>query len=131
LLKYFGDPALESQCGGCDLCTGKRLAPPEKGAAKTPRGKKKPALPVGEYSELAATELREWRRELSKSLGVPAFVIFNDATLLGLAAVLPTDRESFLTVKGTGESRWERFGPKIVEISLLARAARVPSQRAL
>jgi ATP-dependent DNA helicase RecQ len=26
-------------------------------------------------------------------------------------------------VKGTGESRWERFGPKVVEICLMARAA--------
>ena len=26
-------------------------------------------------------------------------------------------------MKGTGESRWERFGPKVVEICLMARAA--------
>jgi ATP-dependent DNA helicase RecQ len=26
-------------------------------------------------------------------------------------------------VKGTGQSRWERFGPKVVEICVLARAA--------
>jgi ATP-dependent DNA helicase RecQ len=81
------------------------------------------AAPVTNYSELASTELRRWRKELAKDLDVPPFIIFNDATLLGLAAALPTDRESFLAVKGTGESRWERFGPKVVEICLMARAA--------
>jgi len=75
------------------------------------------------YSELAATELRRWRKALAKDLEIPPFIIFNDATLLGLAAALPTDRETFLAVKGTGESRWERFGPKVVEICLMARAA--------
>jgi ATP-dependent DNA helicase RecQ len=45
-----------------------------------------------------------------------------DRTLLSLAAALPVDRPSFLAIKGTGENRWERFGPKIVEICLMARA---------
>jgi ATP-dependent DNA helicase RecQ len=81
-----------------------------------------PGRPDG-YSELAATELRRWRKELAKDLQVPPFIIFNDETLRGLAAALPIDREGFLAVKGTGESRWERFGPKVVEICLMARAA--------
>ena len=75
------------------------------------------------YSELASTELRRWRKDLAKDLGVAPFIIFNDATLLGLSAALPINREDFLSVKGTGESRWERFGPKVVEICLMARAA--------
>ena len=86
----------------------------------------KPASTPGKpehYSELAATELRRWRKALAKDLEIPPFIIFNDATLLGLAAALPTDRDTFLAVKGTGESRWERFGPKVVEICLMARAA--------
>ena len=74
-------------------------------------------------SELAAAELRRWRRELARDLNVPAFIIFNDATLMGLATALPTDRQSFLRVKWTGATRWERFGPKVVEICQLARAA--------
>jgi ATP-dependent DNA helicase RecQ len=82
------------------------------------------------HNELAASELRRWRRELAKDLNVPAFIIFNDKTLLALASALPVDRNSFLSVKGTGAARWERFGPKVVEICLLARAARErPSQK--
>ncbi|HME92169.1 MAG TPA: HRDC domain-containing protein, partial [Myxococcaceae bacterium] len=75
------------------------------------------------HSALAAGELRRWRRTLARELNIPAFIIFNDVTLLALAEALPTDRESFLAVKGTGQSRWERFGPKVVQICVLARAA--------
>jgi len=118
ILGYFGQQDAPQSCGNCDVCAGARMqkmAPASRPASSS--GK-----PEG-YSELAATELRRWRKALAKDLEIPPFIIFNDATLLGLAAALPTDRDSFLAVKGTGESRWERFGPKVVEICLMARAA--------
>ena len=118
ILGYFGQQDAPQSCGSCDVCAGarmQRVAPAARpaGAHGKPEG----------YSELAATELRRWRKALAKDLEIPPFIIFNDATLLGLAAALPTDRDTFLAVKGTGESRWERFGPKVVEICLMARAA--------
>jgi len=118
ILGYFGQQDAPQSCGSCDVCAGarmQRVAPAARPAGS--HGK-----PEG-YSELAATELRRWRKALAKDLEIPPFIIFNDATLLGLAAALPTDRDTFLAVKGTGESRWERFGPKVVEICLMARAA--------
>ena len=78
---------------------------------------------VTDALELAAEELKRWRRELSQDLGVPPFIIFNDATLFALAAALPTTHDEFMAVKGTGESRWERFGPRITQICLMARAS--------
>ncbi len=120
IVGYFGQQDLAPNCGHCDVCAGSRmprLAPVAKPASASASGKPE------HYSELAATELRRWRKALAKDLEIAPFIIFNDATLLGLAAALPTDRESFLAVKGTGESRWERFGPKVVEICLMARAA--------
>ena len=117
LLRYFGESRVDSRCEACDVCAGARLqaAPVKKRAAPPDAAEVK--------NELAAAELRRWRRELARDLNVPAFIIFNDATLMGLAAALPTDRQSFLRVKGTGATRWERFGPKVVEICQLARAA--------
>ncbi|HYO68940.1 MAG TPA: HRDC domain-containing protein, partial [Archangium sp.] len=126
ILQYFGQKDVETTCGNCDTCAGSRLKRLEglDRPATAPRATPTlaPGRPDG-YSELAATELRRWRKELARDLEVPPFIIFNDETLRGLAAALPIDRESFLTVKGTGESRWERFGPKVVEICLIARAA--------
>ncbi|MCI0573543.1 MAG: ATP-dependent DNA helicase [Myxococcaceae bacterium] len=120
ILRYFGESEAAERCGGCDVCTGPVLPRPSTGTSRAPAPSD--AAPGG-HSELAAAELRRWRRELARELEIAPFILFNDATLLGLAAALPTDRDSFLAVRGTSESRWERFGPKVVEVSLLARAA--------
>ncbi len=119
ILRYFGQEDVEGICGACDVCVGGVMPklPPAPRATPEPSG-----LPEG-YSELAFTELRRWRKELARELDIPPYILFNDATLVGLAAALPTDRDAFLAVKGTGESRWERFGPKVVDICLMARAA--------
>ncbi|NOK06065.1 MULTISPECIES: ATP-dependent DNA helicase RecQ [Myxococcus] len=126
ILHYFGQRDTNTSCGNCDVCTPEKMPTllAHGPAASRARGTGSAAAPVvTNYSELASTELRRWRKELAKDLGVAPFIIFNDATLLGLSAALPVDREGFLAVKGTGESRWERFGPKVVEICLMARAA--------
>jgi ATP-dependent DNA helicase RecQ len=129
LLRYFGEEQETEGCGTCDVCAGSRLLVPPKGPVERRAGPGERVVPE-RYSTLAAEELRRWRRELAQDLGVPPFIIFNDATLFALAAALPTSREEFLEVKGTGEARWERFGPRVCEICLLARAAGDEPQRA-
>ncbi|MBL8911081.1 MAG: ATP-dependent DNA helicase RecQ [Archangium sp.] len=134
LLRYFGEEvAFGQSCGSCDVCAGPKLAVQGRSAG-APAGGRQPAksafapasgdakLPE-HYSILAVEELKRWRKELAQDLDVPAFIIMNDQTLYGLAAALPVSKAEFLAVKGTGESRWERFGAKISEICLMARAA--------
>ncbi len=116
VLRYFGDLSLEKPCGHCDACSGQQLklsgAPaPELGENATP------------FSAIAFEALRKWRTQLSSSLQMKPYLIFNDATLKNLAAALPTTRDEFLAVRGTGEIRWERFGPKVTQVSMMARAA--------
>jgi ATP-dependent DNA helicase RecQ len=124
ILRYFGDHAPAGNCESCDVCAGAQTKlSGSSGAARTSSKTQLPTAQPVEFSQLAAEELRRWRKDLSTSLGIPAFILFNDATLFALAAALPTNRTEFLAVKGTGEARWERFGPKVVEICLTARAA--------
>lgn len=123
LLRYFGEPHRDGPCGGCDVCEGAKLKPAatsSKPRAALASGAS--TAPTG-YSDLAAEELRRFRKELSKDLGIAPYLIFNDATLYALATSLPVTRAEFLAVKGTGETRYERFFPKVKEICLLARAA--------
>ncbi len=123
ILRYFGEEGTDESCTGCDVCSGPRLSRARKASpGAAPIALRAPGT-VGGHSELAVEELRRFRKELSRDLGVPPFIIFNDATLYALATALPIDRDGFLAVKGSGASRWERFGPKVVEICLLARAA--------
>ena len=41
---------------------------------------------------------------------MPAFVVFNDATLRGLAATKPATPEAMLRVPGVGPAKVERYG---------------------
>jgi len=124
LLQYFGDASqAQRNCQTCDVCTGKALNNAVKTASPRKGHSGPTKLAKATHSVLAVEELKHWRRELAKELGVPAFVILHDKTLLALASALPTNRREFLSVKGAGEARWERFGPHIIRICAAARAA--------
>jgi ATP-dependent DNA helicase RecQ len=120
ILRYFGETLEPGACSGCDACSGRRVEPKKQTGAI---GSQPPAAAPGKHSELALLELKRWRRELARDLEIPPYVIFNDTTLVALATAVPTERADFLRIKGTGQSHWERFGAKIREISLIARAA--------
>ena len=54
--------------------------------------------------------LRALRRRLADDEGVPAFVVFSDATLRGLASAKPTGPQAMLRVSGVGPAKLERYG---------------------
>ncbi|MBK7860985.1 MAG: ATP-dependent DNA helicase RecQ [Archangiaceae bacterium] len=121
VLRYFGERPEASRCGNCDVCRGPRLEVSSRAPGVAPEPE--PGEKNQRFSALAFEELRKWRRGLSTSLCIAPYLIFNDDTLKNLAAALPVNRDEFITVKGTGELSWARFGAKVVEVSTLARAA--------
>ena len=58
--------------------------------------------------------LRDLRRELAQQGAVPAYVIFNDATLRDMARVRPTTSDEFLSVHGVVQSKLTQFGPRFL-----------------
>ena len=60
-------------------------------------------------SQLVDT-LRAWRLAEAKKKRVPAFRIFTDKTLYGLAAARPRDEEGLLEVPGIGPRLAEKYG---------------------
>ena len=54
--------------------------------------------------------LRAKRHELAQNLGVPAFVIVSDKSLVSLCEILPSDSKSLLDVHGFGKVKAKRFG---------------------
>jgi ATP-dependent DNA helicase RecQ len=124
LLSYFGEEVDGLQCGGCDVCSGQRtvLSPlPASRSSGTGVYKAKGRASERAMDDHAAEALRRFRRDLSRDLDLPPFILFTDRTLQALATALPLTREDFLAVKGTGPTSWERFGPKVVEICRGAR----------
>lgn len=61
-------------------------------------------------------ELKRLRRELADERGVPAYVIFSDATLLEMAAHRPTTPGQLLAITGVGPTKLERYGAAFLEL---------------
>ncbi len=60
--------------------------------------------------------LRAWRAAAAKEQGVPAYVIFHDATLRQIAAMRPPTLEALATVSGVGETKLARFGQQVLDV---------------
>lgn len=55
-------------------------------------------------------QLRTLRRNLAETQQVPPFVIFSDKTLHSMCDVMPETDAAFLTVRGVGQSKLEKYG---------------------
>ena len=60
--------------------------------------------------------LRAWRAEQAREQGVPAYVVFNDATLRGIAAVKPADEDALSEISGVGGAKLERYGRAVLDV---------------
>ena len=56
-------------------------------------------------------QLRNLRRKLADERGVPAYIIFSDASLREMARTLPTTMTDFARVPGVGQQKLRDFGP--------------------
>jgi len=61
-------------------------------------------------------QLRGWRAAAAKEQGVPAYVIFHDATLRQIAAEAPATLTELATVSGVGEAKLAKYGPQILDL---------------
>ncbi|MEU6079125.1 DNA helicase RecQ [Streptomyces sp. NPDC047108] len=89
-----------------------RAAKPSKGEGArraAPADLPEEAVPVFE-------ELRAWRAATAKEQGVPAYVIFHDATLREIATVAPSSLAELGTVGGVGENKLAKYGEQILEL---------------
>jgi DNA helicase-2/ATP-dependent DNA helicase PcrA len=60
--------------------------------------------------------LKTWRLNKARAADVPAFVIFNDATLAAIAAAAPDELRELLRLPGIGAVKAERFGAEVIEV---------------
>ncbi|NDY83041.1 DNA helicase RecQ [Orrella sp. NBD-18] len=80
----------------------------------TNRGKNlQPDLPVGAQAIFEA--LRQWRADIARDHGVPAYVIFQNATLREIALARPDSLSALAHVNGVGVKKLESYGKSILE----------------
>lgn len=67
------------------------------------------------YDRQLFAKLKSLRRRLAEELDVPPYLVFNDATLAEMAAMLPTSSGEMLAVNGVGERKLSRFGGEFLD----------------
>jgi ATP-dependent DNA helicase RecQ len=85
---------------------------------------KRTSTPRGSYEQLELSKseqavfekLRWWRVETARTHGVPAYVVFQDATLREIAKNKPTSLDQLRGLSGVGEKKLASYGAEIVEI---------------
>ncbi|WP_076415291.1 DNA helicase RecQ [Shewanella sp. UCD-KL12] len=83
-----------------------------KAATKKGRGGSRAPL---NYDRKLFAKLKSLRRRLAEELDVPPYLVFNDASLAEMAAMLPTSSGEMLAVNGVGERKLERFGDEFLD----------------
>lgn len=62
------------------------------------------------------TALHEWRNTKAKNLGIPAYLILNNATLEEISLIKPVSNTELNEIKGLGPVKTKRFGKEIITI---------------
>lgn len=60
--------------------------------------------------------LRAWRAEQAKELGVPAYIVFGDATLRGVAVARPQTLDDLDGISGIGAKKREAYGEGLLAV---------------
>ena len=80
------------------------LAILEKEKPKTKREKRAKATPTGLFEKL-----RLLRQQIAAEEGVPAYIVFSDASLKDMEERMPYNESEFLEVSGVGQAKLEKY----------------------
>jgi ATP-dependent DNA helicase RecQ len=129
VLRYFGDPAARSKCGGCDNCLGTHVDTSElrrparertRGGRRLEREHAKKSnsdeLVVDAADGVLLERLRALRRTIAKEQQVPAYVVFPDRTLAEMAVRHPRTITALAGIRGVGPTKLERYGERFLTI---------------
>ena len=93
-------------------------------ASEAPRRSKsgksagKPAAPADLQGDALArfAELRAWRAEVAREHNLPAYIVFNDATLADMARVAPQTLGELGQISGVGIKKLQAYGDQILRV---------------
>ena len=83
---------------------------------KAKKAKVPAAAPLAAADEGLFERLRAWRAQVAKAHGVPAYVVFHDATLRAIAQARPRSVEALRGISGVGERKLASYGEALIGI---------------
>ena len=87
-----------------------------KGKSQRGRKKYKDSPLANDADEQLFDQLRQLRFKIAQEQGVPAFVVFSNATLTDMCVRLPRTEEAMLEVNGVGQTKLERYGAQFLRV---------------
>ncbi|MBB2959488.1 DNA helicase RecQ [Pseudoclavibacter helvolus] len=73
------------------------------------------AAALSESQREVFERLRAWRAETAKEQGVPAYIVFTDATLAAIAEVKPRQHAQLAAISGVGAAKLERYADDVLD----------------
>ncbi len=78
--------------------------------------KKRAAVELSSAADEALFQhLRQLRKNLADTAGVPPYVVFGDATLIQMAREKPMDEHELLAINGVGQHKLEKYGTDFLD----------------
>ena len=74
------------------------------------------AQDLGPDAQARFINLKAWRSEVAKAHDLPAYVIFNDATLVGIAQRNPQTLADLHGISGIGTKKLEAYGTEVLRV---------------
>ncbi|ARP91644.1 DNA helicase RecQ [Bordetella genomosp. 9] len=94
----------------------RRESPKAARASKSASGRPRAAaVELPAHAQPIFEALRAWRAEVARNHGVPAYVIFHDATLREIALARPASLAELGGINGVGARKLEAYGEEILE----------------
>jgi ATP-dependent DNA helicase RecQ len=87
---------------------------PERPAKTRSRSSRAPQVELPAEAAAVFERLRAWRGATAKEQGVPAYVIFHDATLREVATQAPASLAELATISGVGENKLAKYGQGVL-----------------
>ncbi|HEX5119726.1 MAG TPA: ATP-dependent DNA helicase UvrD2 [Pseudonocardiaceae bacterium] len=69
-----------------------------------------------DVDEELLVRLKSWRADQARTLKVPPYVVFTDATLVAIAEQRPVDPAGLVSISGIGAAKLERFGTDVLAL---------------
>jgi ATP-dependent DNA helicase RecQ len=90
-----------------------RRDPPKQARSRT-RAARAPQAELPDGAAPVFERLRAWRAGAAKEQGLPAYVIFHDATLREIATRMPASLDELGTIGGIGQTKLARYGEQVL-----------------
>ena len=86
------------------------------GLSTEKKKEQKQKLGAIEYDTDLFEKLRQWRSGVAREKGLPAYMVFSDATLQQIAATRPSSRSGLETISGIGEKKLALYGEAVLAV---------------